>query len=260
MRILKTLAFGAAAVALAIGAAQAQERVIKMGSEGAYPPFNVIGADGKLQGFDIDIGNALCEQMKVKCDWVTQDWDGAIPALQAGKYDAFIAQMSITPERLQQVGFSKKYIQTPPAIAASKDAGITGTTKEALAGKTIGVQGSTTHFNYAEKTFTDSTVKAYPTADEMHADLANGRIDAINDNVIVTQEFLNSEQGKACCVLVGTYTPVVEIHGPGEGIAVKKENTALADEFSAAIDAIRANGKYKEINDKYFAFDVYGAD
>ena len=259
MRILKSLALGAAVAALAIGAAQAQERVIKMGSEGAYPPFNVIGADGKLQGFDIDIGNALCEQMKAKCEWVTQDWDGAIPALQAGKYDAFISSMSITPERLQQIDFSRKYYNTPPAVAALKEAGITGTTKEDLAGKSIGVQGSTIHFNYAEKTFTDSTIKAYPTADEMQADLANGRIDALNDDSVATKQFLNSEQGKECCVLVGTYPPIEEIHGPGAGIAVKKGNTALADEFSAAIDAIRANGKYKEINDKYFDFDAYGA-
>ena len=258
MRILKTLVLGAAVAALAVAAAQAQERVIKMGTEGAWPPFNSITADGKLQGFDIDIGNALCEQMKVKCEWVTQDWDGAIPALQAGKYDAFIASMSITPERLQQVDFSKKYYNTPPSVAALKDSGIKGTTKEDLAGKTIGVQGSTTHFNYAEKTFTDSTIKAYPTADEMHADFANGRIDAINDDVIVTQGFLKSDQGKECCVLVGTYPPIEEIHGPGAGIAVKKGNTALADEFSAAIDAIRASGKYKEINDKYFDFDAYG--
>lgn len=258
MKILKTLALGVALAAISLGAAQAQERTIKLGTEGAYPPFNSLSADGKLQGFDIDIGNALCEQMKVKCEWVTQDWDGAIPALQAGKYDAFIASMSITPERLEQVDFSEKYYNTPPSIAGLKDGGLTGTTKEALAGKTIGVQAGTTHFNYAEKTYTNSTIKPYPTADEMHADFANGRVDAINDDIIVTQTFLDSDVGKGCCVLVGTITPDVAIHGPGAGIAVKKGDKALADEFSAAIKAIRENGKYKEINDKYFKFDAYG--
>jgi len=260
MRSLISLALGASVAMFAVTAGQAQERTIKMGTEGAYPPFNSLTSDGKLEGFDIDIGNALCEQMKVKCEWVTQDWDGAIPALLAGKFDAFIASMSITEERLKQVDFSKKYYNTPPSIAALKDSGISGVTKEALAGKTIGVQSGTTHFNYAEQTYTDSTIKPYPTADEMHADFANGRVDAINDDIIVNQGFLDTDAGKGCCVMVGDITPVEAIHGPGAGIAVRKGDTALADEFSEAIKAIRASGKYKEINDKYFTFDAYGGE
>ena len=94
--------------------------------------------------------------MKVKCEFVTQDWDGIIPALQAGKFDAIIASMSITDERKQKVDFTDKYYNTPSAIAAPKDSDIKGVTKEDLAGKTIGVATSTTHFNYAEKTYTDS--------------------------------------------------------------------------------------------------------
>ena len=259
MRISLRIALAASATMLMLGAAQAQDLNLKIGTEGAYPPFYNLTADGKLEGFDIDIGNALCEQMKAKCEWVTQDWDGAIPALQAGKFDAFIASMSITEERLQQVDFSEKYYNTPPSIAALKDSGIKGVTKEDLAGKTIGVQSGTTHFNYSEKTFTDSTIKPYPTADEMHADFANGRVDAINDDIIVPEGFLTSDAGKECCVLVGTSPPVTEIHGPGAGVAVRKGDP-LAAEFSAAIKAIRENGKYKEINDKYFNFDAYGAE
>ena len=90
------LAASAAAFALSLGAASAQDKVLKIGTEGAYPPFNNLTADGKLEGFDIDIANALCDEMKVKCEFVTQDWDGIIPALQAGKFDAIIASMSIT--------------------------------------------------------------------------------------------------------------------------------------------------------------------
>ena len=96
------------------------------------------------------------------CEFVTQDWDGIIPALQAGKFDAIIASMSITPERAEKVDFTDKYYNTPPAIVAPKDTTIKGVTKEDLAGKTIGVATSTTHFNYAEKTYTDSTIKGYP--------------------------------------------------------------------------------------------------
>ncbi|SFT79114.1 ABC transporter substrate-binding protein [Mesorhizobium sp. YR577] len=259
MRILMRVALGVSVMALAIGAAQAQEKTIKIGTEGAYPPFNNLTADGKLEGFDIDIANALCEEMKAKCEFVTQDWDGIIPALQAGKFDAIIASMSITPERLEKVDFSEKYYNTPSAIAVPKDSELKGVTKEDLAGKTIGVQGSTTHFNYAEKTFTDSEVKAYPTAQEYQLDIANGRLDAVEDDIVVLSQWLDSADG-ACCKLLGQPSPQpVEIFGPGAGIAVRKGD-ALAAEFSAAIKAIRANGKYKEINDKYFKFDVYGAE
>ena len=252
------LALSAAALALTVGAADAQDRMkLKIGTEGAYPPFNNLTSDGKLEGFDIDIARALCEEMNADCEFVTQDWDGIIPALQAGKFDAIIASMSITPERAEQVDFSRKYYNTPPAIAAPKDTAITGVTRADLAGKTVGAQGSTTHFNYSEATYTDSEIRAYPTAQEYQLDLANGRLDAVNDDIVVLSEWLASPDGE-CCKLVGTITPVEEIHGPGAGIAVRKGETELAEKFSAAIDAIRANGKYHAINEKYFDFDVYG--
>ncbi len=259
MRISKRLALAvsAAALTLSVGASHAQEMTLKIGTEGAYPPFNNLTSDGKLVGFDIDIANALCEEMKAKCEFVTQDWDGIIPALQAGKFDAIIASMSITAERKEKVDFTDKYYNTPPAIAAPKDSDIKGVTKEDLAGKTIGVQGSTTHFNYSDKTYTDSEVKAYPTAHEYQLDLAKGRLDAVNDDISVLGQWLDSPEG-ACCKLIGAVTPDPEIHGPGAGIAVRKGETALVEKFNAAIQAIRANGKYKEINDKYFKYDVYG--
>jgi polar amino acid transport system substrate-binding protein len=254
------LAVSAAAFALSIGVANAEDKVLKIGTEGAYPPFNNLTADGKLVGFDVEIAQALCDEMKVKCEFVTQDWPGIIPALQAGKFDAIIASMSITPERAEQVDFTNKYYNTPSALAAPKDTTLKGVTKEDLAGKTIGVATSTTHFNYAEKTYTDSTVKGYPSSPEEQLDLANGRLDAIQDDIVVLSQWLDTPDG-ACCKLLGTPNPQpVEIFGPGAGIAVRKGEKELVGKFNAAIDAIRANGKYKEINDKYFKFDVYGAE
>jgi polar amino acid transport system substrate-binding protein len=235
-----------AALALTIGMAQAQEKTIKIATEGAYPPYNNLTSDGKLVGFDVDIANALCEEMTVKCEIVAQEWDGMIPALQASKFDAIIAQMSITPERKEKIDFSKKYINTPAVIAAAKDTDIKGVTKEDLAGKTIGVQ-----------VFTDSTVKSYPTADEYKLDMANGRLDAVSDDAVTLGAWLETADG-ACCKIVGTIPNMPEIHGDGAGVGVRKGDP-LADQFSAAIDAIRANGKYKEINDKYFKFDAYGS-
>ncbi|MGH7003500.1 MAG: ABC transporter substrate-binding protein [Alphaproteobacteria bacterium] len=254
------LAISAAALAFTMGAAHAQDATkITIASEGAYPPFNNLTPDGKLEGFDIDIGKALCEEMKADCTFVTQDWDGMIPALQAGKFDAVIASMSITPERLEKVDFSKKYYNTPPGIAVPKDSDIKDISPESLAGKSLGVQGSTSHSNYAEAKYSGSDIKMYPTADEYKLDISNGRIDAVMDDSVVLTQWLDSDDG-ACCKLLGLIKTDVSIHGPGAGVTVKKGNTALADKFTAAIAAIRKNGKYKEINDKYFKFDVYGAE
>jgi len=262
MRISKrfTLAASVAAFALTMGAASAQDLTLKIGTEGAYPPFNNLTADGKLEGFDIDIANALCEEMKAKCEFVTSDWDGIIPALQAGKFDAIIASMSITDERKEKVDFTQKYYNTPSALAGPKDSELKGVTKEDMAGKTIGVATSTTHFNYASQTYTDSTVKGYPSSQEFLLDLANGRLDAVEDDISVLEGWLKTPDG-ACCKLIGQPAPQpVEIFGEGAGIAVRKGETALVEKLNAAIKAIRANGKYKEINDKYFTFDVYGAE
>jgi polar amino acid transport system substrate-binding protein len=245
-----------AAISLFAGAASAQEKLV-IGTEGAYPPFNVLEANGELTGFDIDIAKALCTEMKTECTFVTNDWDGIIPALQSKKFDAIIASMSITPERQQQVTFSKKYYNTPPAIAVPKDSDLTDASPESLKGKTLGAQGSTTHSNYAEKHFPDSELKLYPTADEYKLDITNGRIDGVVDDIVVLSEWLNSDAG-SCCKILAPLPIDPEINGEGAGIAVRKDEQALADQFTAAITAIRANGEYKKIQDKYFDFDVYG--
>ena len=261
MRISKrlTMAASAAVFTLLSGAAMADGEKVVIGTEGAYPPFNVLEADGTLTGFDIDIAKALCEEMKAECTFVTQDWDGIIPALVAKKFDAIIASMSITEERKQKVDFSAKYYNTPPAIVVPKDSDITEATAEALAGKTLGAQSSTTHSNYAEAHMKGAELKLYPTADEYKLDIANGRVDAVIDDVVVLSEWLKSDDG-ACCKLLGTLPVDPVINGAGAGIAVRKGETDLADKFTKAIAGIRTSGKYQEINAKYFPFDVYGEE
>jgi polar amino acid transport system substrate-binding protein len=258
MKIIKVIALATAVATMAVGAATAQDGMkIRIGTEGAYPPFNFLDSAGELQGFDIDIAKALCAEMKADCEFVVQDWDGIIPALQAGKFDAIIASMSINEERKKSVDFTNKYYNTPPALAVPKDSDITGTTPEALAGKVIGAQGSTTHSTWGEAVLKDSELKFYPTADEYKLDLQNGRLDAVVDDVVVLSDWVKSEDG-ACCKIVGTITPVPEIHGIGAGIAVRKGEDQLREAFNKAIDSIRANGTYEQINKKYFDFDVYG--
>ena len=260
MKILKkiTLAVAAIAIAVSAGIAQAQEmRKVRVGTEGAYPPFNSLNAAGKLEGFDIDIANALCEQAKLKCEFVVQDWDGMIPALLANKFDVIIASMSITDERMKKIDFTNKYYNTPPAIAVPKDSKITGITDADLKGVQLGAQSSTTHSNFAEAKLGSANLKLYPTPDEYKADIASGRIDAVIDDVTVLDAWIKSDSG-ACCKILGALVPDDKINGIGAGIGLRKGQDDLKKIFNEAIDAIRANGTYKKINDKYFAFDVYG--
>ena len=237
-----------------VGSALAQDK-LKLGTEGAYPPFNTITADGKLEGFDIDVGNALCAEMKVECEWVTQDWDGIIPALQGKKFDALIASMSITEERKKQVAFTNKYYTTPLAVVALKDSPLASTEPADLAGKTIGAQAGTTQATYADDVYAKAgaEAKSYPTQEEAVADLINGRLDAVVSDKFVLVQWMKGE-GKDCCKMVGD----VKGTETEAGIAVRQEDNALREKLNAAIDAIVKNGTYGKIVAKYFDFDIYG--
>jgi arginine/ornithine transport system substrate-binding protein len=241
----------------AINAGAQDAKKIKIGVEGAYPPFSQIGTDGKLKGFDIDIANALCEQMKAQCTLVQQEFDGLIPSLQAKKIDAVIASMSITDERKKVVEFSEKYYHTPARFVGKKGAALTATVA-GMKGKRIGVQRTTTHDRFATDTFKESEIVRYAKQDDVFLDLASGRLDAVMvDQVAASQGFLLQPSSKD----FGFFGPVYiepKYFGAGAGIGLRKNDTALRDEFNAAIKAIRGNGVYKKINDKYFEFDIYG--
>ena len=258
MTFRRLLVSAAIATALVAGPAFAKDwKEVRIGTEGAYPPFNTLTSDGKLEGFDIDIANALCDEMKVKCTFVTQDWEGMITALKANKYDAIIASMSITDERKQEVAFTNKYYSTPPALVVPTGSTLTEATPASLKGKTIGAQASTTFANYVEEKFPDANLKLYPTAEEYKLDLQNGRLDGAVDDVVVIDEWVKGKDG-TCCKIVSTLPVDPAIFGEGIGIAIRKGDTDLVEMFNKAIAAIRENGTYKKINDKYFEFDVYG--
>ena len=170
---------------------------IRIGVEGAYPPFSWVEKDGTLKGFDIDIAMALCEEIGAECVLVPQDWDGIIPALLARKYDAIIASMSITEERKKKVAFSGKYYNTPAKFARKKGSGIT-ISKAGLKGKTVGVQRATTHDNFITAEFGDSVnIKRYGTQDEAYLDAIAGRVDLLlADSIAMDDGFLKTDKGK----------------------------------------------------------------
>jgi len=240
------------------GSATAEIKKVRMGTEGAYPPFNSIDKNGKLQGFDIDVGNALCAAMKVECEWVTQEWDGIIPGLMAKKYDTIIASMSITEERKKKVSFSNKYYQTPAKFVRMKGSGIE-INKDSLKGKSVGVQRATIHENFLRDNYGDVVdIKAYATQDEANLDFNAGRVDLLlADSVALLEGFIKTDAGKDA-EFVGPGFTDPKWFGDGAGIAVRKDDNELREMLNKAIAQIRADGTYAKINAKYFDFDVYG--
>lgn len=238
-------------------------KTIKVATEGAYPPFNFVDANGALQGFDVDITNALCAKMQVTCDIVKQDWDGMIPGLLANKYDVIIASMSITEERKQKISFTGKYQNTPAVIVAKSDAPITlgadgNPTPESLKGLKIGVQRATIHENFARANFPGAEIIVYDTADNANLDLTGGRLDVRMDDILVLEDQVVKPNGDKYKIFGKGWTG--GILGDGAGIGLRKEDEQLRTALDEAIKAIRSDGTYKTINDKYFSFDVYGGE
>jgi lysine-arginine-ornithine-binding protein len=248
----------AAAVALSAGSALAEMQKVRVGTEGAYPPFNYIDDNGELKGFDVDIANALCEAAKFDCEFVVQDWDGIIPGLIAEKYDAIIASMSITAERKEVVDFTDKYYNTPAKFVRAKDSGIE--VPDDLEGKTVGVQSATIHENFLRDNFGDVVeIQTYGSQEDANLDMVAGRVDLLlADSVALDEGFLQTEDG-AGFEFVGPDYNDPQWFGEGAGIAVRKGEDDLREKLNAAIAQILEDGTYKEINDKYFPYDVYGS-
>lgn len=256
-----TNALAAAGLALMAAAGAAQAETVRVGfAAEPYPPFTSPDASGNWVGWEVDFKDAVCAEAKLDCVVTPVAWDGIIPALTSKKIDLIIGSMSITPEREKTIAFTDKYYNTPTAIIGPKSETFEAT-PEGLAGKVIGVQVSTVHAAYAKKHFTEAAeIKEYQTQDEANQDLAAGRVDAVQADSIALDAFLQSEQGKECCKLEGNVAPDVEVLGPGVGIGLRKEDTALRDKLNAAIKAVRASGKYDEFSKKYFSFDIYGEE
>jgi len=240
-----------AVVAVSASGARAAEKTLRIGIEGDYPPFNYVDNKGNLGGFDYEIANALCAQMKVKCTFVKQDWDGMIPALNKRKFDAIVSSMSITEERLKAVDFTERYYTNKLQFIGKKGVPL-DTSVEGLKGKTVGAQRATISGQWLEKNRPGADVKLYDTQGNAYLDLAAGRLTGILADAFVNYAWLQSKEGmdfefKGKAVFDGDFI----------GIALRKGSGPLREQFNTAIKAIVADGTYAKINAKYFPFPIY---
>ncbi len=280
MKLWKMAGLAVLGSALAFGGALAQGKkweTVKIATEGAYAPWNFFGPGGKLEGFEIDLANDLCTRMKVKCEIVSQDWDGIIPALQAGKYDAIMAGMNITDKRLEVINFSQPYAATPHGWGALKDSPLaqlpgTGTVvnidkdpegakkaieawKPLLKGKTVGVQTSTVNSQFLEKYLKDTiTIREYKTTEQHDLDLAAGRIDAVLADATALIGTLGKPEFKDYQMVGPSITG--GMLGSGVGVGLRKEDADLKRMFDEAIKAAIADGTTKKLSDKWFKIDT----
>ena len=251
MTFNRRLMLAVAAVALCGFAAEAKAD-LKFGvAAEPYPPFTSKDASGKWVGWEMDLMNAVCAQMKEKCELVEVAWDGIIPALTSKQIDVIWSSMSITDERKKTIDFTDMYYNTPTVIIGPKD-GDKDISPDHLAGKTIGAQVSTTHQNYVQKYFgAKSTIKTYQTQDEANQDLAAGRLDYVQADALALDAFLKTEQGAACCELKGQVPEDAAILGIGVGGGLRKEDVALKEKLNAAIAALAKAGEFEKITAKY---------
>ena len=231
---------------------------IRFATDASYAPFESKTPQGDIVGFDMEIGKAICAEIKADCTFQDQAWTGIIPGLEAKKYDAILSSMSITAERKAKVNFSQKIWTAPNTIVAPEGVKVV-LTAEGTKGRVIGVQKGTIQDIYGTKMFTGATFKRYESVEEAYADLTAKRTEMVFADRVVVNDFLKSPKGKGYAVAAEVLSSAdPAILGEGTGIAVRKEDQALLDALNKGITAIRANGQYKTIADKYFDFDIYG--
>ena len=250
---------------------------IKIATEGAYPPWNYIDDSGNLVGFELDLAEEFCSRMKLECEIVTQKWRSIIKGLNAGKYDAIMAAMSITEDRKKIVKFSRNYAITPNVFVVRKDhplakfrpnlknltlsdispaeQGVLDTILEEFRGKIIGVQIGTTHAKFADQFMGEhAEIRIYDFQHTIDLELYQGRLDAVIGDYAYWQPMINSEQGKHYMIVGPEMTGGP--FGGGVGVAVRKQDEDLAAMFSEAINATIKDGTIRKLAISWFDYDA----
>ncbi|QCP51494.1 ABC transporter substrate-binding protein [Trinickia violacea] len=251
MKRLKVLL--AFACALVSASAFADATSMRFGLEAQYPPFESKAADGSLQGFDIDIGNAVCAAAHLTCTWVETSFDGLIPALQGRKFDAINSAMNATDKRRQAIDFTTVIYRVPTQLIAKSDSGIVATA-ESLKGKRVGVLQASIQETFAKAHWEPAgvTVVAYQDQNQVYADLVAGRLDATLVLAPAGQTgFLSKPDGKGYA-FVGQPVHDDKILGSGIAFGIRKGDDALRSQLNAAIAKVKADGTVKTLAQKYF--------
>lgn len=261
---------------LLAGSAAAQDwSTIRIATEGAYAPWNFTNAAGELDGFEVELMRDLCARINAECELVAQAWDGIIPALQAGRYDAIMAGMSITEERRQVISFSRSYATTPAIFVAPKDSELAGAglpearidmaevsaeeqalldqMKALVEGLTVGVQTATIHENFLREHMGDIEIRTYDTQENLDLDLQSGRIDIALADQSGWQPLLEGSSGENFTRVGPGFSG--GIFGEGVGVGIRQADTALVEKFDAAIQSALEDGTVSELATKWFGFD-----
>ncbi len=220
--------------------------VLRIGTEGAYAPFNYTNTDGSLGGFDVELAQALCADMQVTCEIIAQDWDGIIPGLKAGKYDAIVAAMSITPERAEQVSFTEPYFSNTLVFLAKKDSSFDPSNASDIDDNLIAAQRSTISSQWLEDAYPKANMKLYDTLSNAFLDLGAGRVNAMISDKVPALQWLNSASGSDY-VLKGN-----EININDNFAIAVRPGDELQGKLNQALVNIKANGTYDKLNQRYF--------
>ena len=274
----RSLALAAALLLAGSAAAQAQDwSTIRIATEGAYAPWNFTTSDGGLAGFEIDLAADLCARMQAECEIVAQAWDGIIPALEAGRYDAIMAGMSITDARREVISFSRAYAVTPGRFVVTKDspfaefstaadyvdlAEVSAEDEAAIeaivaafSGNVIGVQTATTHENFLRTYLGDDVdIRSYDTQENLDLDLQAGRIDAALASMGYWVPLLESDQGSDLVMVGPSFAGGV--FGEGVGVGIRQADTTLVEKFDAAIAEATEDGTISALAEQWFGFDA----
>ena len=247
-----TLAVGSA---LALPASAQQPAPIRIAIEGAYPPFNFIDQNNELQGFEVDLAKALCDEMKAECVLVQHEWDGIVRGLLNREYDAIMSSLEILDRREKRISFSKPYYRIPAIFIAPKDSEIKNLTPEGLADLKIGTTIRSDHADYLERHYRQSSIELYGSPVEATLDLLVGRIDTVFGDKRALVKFLESREGE-CCRILGAAPDKPAYTRQFYGIGLRQEDSELKARFDEALSALQSDGTYDRIREKYLPFDV----
>lgn len=242
--------------------AMAKDGVLLVGTEGDAPQFSMADAKGNVTGYDADVANAICGELKLKCEFVVQSFSTLVPSMDTNRFDVIISGLGITEERKQKIDYSIAYGSSPQYFAAPKGSPIAGMTAlpdvlKALTGKAVGVVNGTTHAKFIAKNVPSVDLKTYDATTQMTADLAAGRLDAAFSDGPTWEDFLKSPDGKDFVRVNLKIRSIDDTStlGQGMGVGLRKGNAELKTKLDTAVCDLIKSGKMTEISQKWFQED-----